>query len=163
ALQRAGEIAQDGVAVAVEQIAEAGRLLRLAQSGLTQSRLTKERAEQPAAEGLGKNASHGVTSLYNKECIHHRADVGSADPRFDSEQFRPAAGLPVAAVAGSMGRKSAGSPMSQIKRREFIASLGAAMVARAVPARAQQPERLRTIGVMGPGTEADPQSQDRVG
>jgi putative ABC transport system substrate-binding protein len=47
-----------------------------------------------------------------------------------------------------------------VKRREFIAAFGS-MVARPVVARAQQPERMRRIGVLQPGSESDPESQNR--
>ena len=46
-----------------------------------------------------------------------------------------------------------------MKRREFIAAFGS-MVAWPVVARAQQPERMRRIGVLQPGSESDPESQN---
>jgi putative ABC transport system substrate-binding protein len=46
-----------------------------------------------------------------------------------------------------------------VKRREFIAGLGAAVWS--VAARAQQPERIRRIGVLNTLPEEDPQSTDR--
>ena len=46
-----------------------------------------------------------------------------------------------------------------MKRREFIAAFGG-VVAWPVVARAQQPERMRRIGVLQPGSESDPESQN---
>jgi ABC-type uncharacterized transport system substrate-binding protein len=48
-----------------------------------------------------------------------------------------------------------------VKRREFIAGLGA-VAAWPVVARAQQPERMRRVGVLMPGTADDAEYQARM-
>jgi putative tryptophan/tyrosine transport system substrate-binding protein len=49
-----------------------------------------------------------------------------------------------------------------VRRRDFIGAVGGAVAAWPIAARAQQPEKMRRIGVLTPGTADDPEAKARI-